>query len=449
MYLVDLVDSDQEPNQRYSLSAVDMTTGETLWRQVRFSVDVAGVTGSIAVVQFSGTVHGLDAKTGRVLWTHYRDGKKLWPHREVEGVVIVESQKVQSYPQDSQAPYMPEWFPIDEFCVLNVTDGEALWCEQVEEGDDVTPLGDLVYLTSGNMGRVFDARTGAQVRSWEGRGGVDGDAPELIRGDGLYLNDFGTISLLESITGPVRWQYEWDWIDAPSMRAAGDDLVILWTGAGFAAVGIPPSGGIYQTPIPSHEGLCENGVVVPNPEDNPGLVGDCEVLLSIEEALVGDLGTLRAETELNWSADLPISEWEGVWVNWPSQPTVVGGDSIGTPTPRDEGLPPRVFRLELYSKELRGSIPARLGDLEELVTLVLGSIYHYSSIPPELGRLEHLETLMLLGSQLTGPIPVELSNLKRLKSVDIDGYGFTGCLPTSWDERWITDSSGAELAHCE
>ena len=229
----------------------------------------------------------------------------------------------------------------------------------------------------------------------------------------------------------------------------GDDLIILWTGAGLAAVGLSPPGGVHQTPTPTDERPCENGVVVPGPEENPGLVGDCEVLLSIEEALVGDPGTLRAETELNWSADLPISEWEGVWVNWPSQPTVVGGDSSGTPVPRHEGLPPRVFRLELYSKELRGGIPARLGALVELVTLVIDSDYDFVSahIPPELGQLEHLETLVL-GSWLTGPIPVELGDLKNLKSVSIYGHGFTGCLPTSWEKRWVTDYSGAELDPC-
>ena len=48
---------------------------------------------------------------------------------------------------------------------------------------------------------------------------------------------------------------------------------------------------------------CSNGIVVPNPEDNYLLVRACETLLEGKDTLAGD-------AELNWSADVPVTEWE-------------------------------------------------------------------------------------------------------------------------------------------
>ena len=41
--------------------------------------------------------------------------------------------------------------------------------------------------------------------------------------------------------------------------------------------------------------------------NNPGLVDDCEVLLSARDTLAGS-------ATLNWSADTPIAHWDGVTV---------------------------------------------------------------------------------------------------------------------------------------
>ena len=54
--------------------------------------------------------------------------------------------------------------------------------------------------------------------------------------------------------------------------------------------------------------MCAEGYVVPNPEDNPGLVQDCETLLVMRDKLAGD-------TFLSWSADTPIEEWEALHIS--------------------------------------------------------------------------------------------------------------------------------------
>ena len=52
---------------------------------------------------------------------------------------------------------------------------------------------------------------------------------------------------------------------------------------------------------------CATGGAVPDPDDNPGLVSDCATLLAARDTLAGT-------ATLNWAADTPMSEWDGVSV---------------------------------------------------------------------------------------------------------------------------------------
>ena len=143
---------------------------------------------------------------------------------------------------------------------------------------------------------------------------------------------------------------------------------------------------------------CSNGIAVPDPEDKPGLVEDCAILLSIRDTLAFDT--------LNWSADTPIQEWEGV-----------------TTTPAG------VTYLELFGYILTGTIPPALGNLDQLRGLGLAGPALTGSIPPELGRLARLEWLMLLFHDLSGPIPPELGNLGQLNTLVLTENSLTGSIP--------------------
>ena len=94
-------------------------------------------------------------------------------------------------------------------------------------------------------------------------------------------------------------------------------------------------------------GDCATGGAVPDAANNPGLVSDCEALLAAREALVGNTGN----AELNWSADIPISEWDGI-----------EEDSL-------EGSPLQVVRLYLGGLGLEGAVPSELSGLTELKEL--------------------------------------------------------------------------------
>ncbi len=157
---------------------------------------------------------------------------------------------------------------------------------------------------------------------------------------------------------------------------------------------------------------------------NPGLVADCRTLLTIRNALAGD-------SFLNWSADVPISEWEGVWV---------------------EGEPPRVRGLAPGSgagdPKLKGVIPPELGNLSELWLLDLGSNDLTGSIPSELSNLSKLEYLNLQHNMLTGDIPPELGNLKELGELIINGNDLTGCVPQALSAT-VTKFYSDGLEYCE
>ena len=169
---------------------------------------------------------------------------------------------------------------------------------------------------------------------------------------------------------------------------------------------------------------CDNGVAVANPSNNPGLVADCEALLSARDTLAGTGGTL------DWSATTPIANWEGVTVS---------------------GTPRRVTELHLsHHTQLAGEIPPELGNLANLEQLWLyGGDQLTGAIPPELGNLANLEALSLHGTQLTGAIPPELGNLANLEYLSLWVNQLTGEIPsslgnlTNLEELWL--SSGDQL----
>ena len=208
---------------------------------------------------------------------------------------------------------------------------------------------------------------------------------------------------------------------------------------------------------------CSAGVVVPDPVANPGLVRDCEVLVEA----IGRTGV----TGLNWSADSPIAEWEGVTVDAPAKadsytgapisPRRVRELSLGEPFPvaghssilhrvaditglrlldlsganLSGTIPPELGRLtqlvelDLSGNALGGSIPSELGNLTALKQLRLSSNGLSGPIPPELGRLTNLVELDVSRNYLDGPIPLELGNLTGLKQLDLSSNRLSGSIP--------------------
>ena len=148
---------------------------------------------------------------------------------------------------------------------------------------------------------------------------------------------------------------------------------------------------------------CHNGVVVPDPDANPALVGDCLVLYH------GVMQTLAGTASLGWGADTSITAWRGV---------------------QSGGEPRRVRGLLLADLGLNGTIPAELGLLAALTRLDLDGNDLGGEIPPELGQLSNLDQLYLFDNDLTGKIPPELGDLANLTRLDLDTNRLTGAIPS-------------------
>ncbi len=196
---------------------------------------------------------------------------------------------------------------------------------------------------------------------------------------------------------------------------------------------------------------CANGIAVPNPDDNPKLVADCETLLGIKGPLAG--------TRLNWSSQLAIGSWEGIIVSGdPLRVTgfvynreYVDGQYVnqslnGSRLPAQLGNLDALERLELRSQRLTGSLPAALGDLANLRILDLSWGGLSGPIPPELGQLTQLEHLDLRTNELTGSLPPELGGLASLQYLSLGSNDLmSGSFPSEWtgmvslEEIWLPD----------
>ena len=170
---------------------------------------------------------------------------------------------------------------------------------------------------------------------------------------------------------------------------------------------------------------CANGVAVPNPQENPGLVADCTVLLQVRDTLAGN-------AKLNWSADRAIADWEGVNIHGtPLRVTVLDLSErrlTGT-IPSQLGALTSLQELWLYDNRLTGTIPPQLGGLANLQALGLSENQLSGTIPPQLSALSHLEHLWLDTNQLSGAIPVELGHLVNLRTLTLNMNQLSGAIP--------------------
>ena len=179
------------------------------------------------------------------------------------------------------------------------------------------------------------------------------------------------------------------------------------------------------TPMPTPTAQCSNGIAVPNPASNPGLVADCAMLLAAKDTLEGDRGNL------NWSADVGISDWEGVGIDNDGVATLELSEyRLNGAIPPELGSLANLWILDLSGNQLTGEIPSELSNLANLSIVRLGDNQLAGAIPTGFGSLVNIWSLDLGGNQLTGGIPSELGNLFNLEDLDLGGNQLTGEIPS-------------------
>ena len=171
-------------------------------------------------------------------------------------------------------------------------------------------------------------------------------------------------------------------------------------------------------------------------------------------SLYRSTGTTRWWNRTNWGSAAPISTWYGVTTNSDGRVTELnlrGNNLVGT-LPAALGDLDQMVNLQLSSNRLRGAIPASLGGLTNLQELSFSNNQMSGSIPdlsgltnlqelsfsnnqmsgsiPDLSGLTNLQKLYLPGNQLSGPIP-DLSSLTSLTHLYLNYNQLSGALPNS------------------
>ena len=178
---------------------------------------------------------------------------------------------------------------------------------------------------------------------------------------------------------------------------------------------------------PAPDSECVTGGAVAD-ASNGGLTSDCEILLAGMDELVGD------GTALNWSADTPIVEWQGVSSEQGEGRVVsiyLKGHGLAGSIPAGFNGLDALTKLQLHSNDLTGEIPD-LSDLDNLIWLILQNNSLSGSLPMTLGDMDSLDFLYLRDNDLSGDIPTELTHATDLRRVDLRDNALTGTIPTEF-----------------
>ena len=130
-------------------------------------------------------------------------------------------------------------------------------------------------------------------------------------------------------------------------------------------------------------------------------VTDSLILVDLYNATNG------AEWDSTWNLTDPMTKWYGINI------------SSG-----------RVGQIKLQNNNLAGTIPASLGALDRLSTLILRDNKLKGIIPEEIGNLTNLSFLALYSNELEGRIPESFKNLINLNHLQLFRNKLSGPLPT-------------------
>ena len=216
---------------------------------------------------------------------------------------------------------------------------------------------------------------------------------------------------------------------------------------------------------------CDDGNYIEDPDGNPGLVGDCKILIGFANLQAQSDALPDDHVLRQWGIgeEALMSTWDGIVVSDGRVTEILLAASISGRGGLTGRIPPELGQLSgltairLLNQDLTGAIPGELGDLANLTHLGLDSNRLTSSIPSALGRLVNLEylsignnrltgtippalgglanvrRLYLYSNQLTGPIPNQLGNLGRLTHLSLDSNELTGAIPSELGQLTVLE----------
>ena len=132
-----------------------------------------------------------------------------------------------------------------------------------------------------------------------------------------------------------------------------------------------------------------------------------------------------------WDLSQPVNTWYGVASTAGCHIYKIELNSnnlVGT-IPPEIGNFQNLEWLYLYDNSLSGTIPLEIGNLEKLHTIHLGENNLSGTIPVELGNLQNLIEISLYKNNLSGEIPKEIGNLQGLYKIVLYDNNLTGSIP--------------------
>lgn len=110
----------------------------------------------------------------------------------------------------------------------------------------------------------------------------------------------------------------------------------------------------------------------------------------------------------SWDTSEPVTNWYGV--------TIENDKVVG---------------LSLLFNNIKGSLPASIGDLKNLRVLELSFNMISGPLPETLGNLVNLEVLAFNGNNISGVIPSSIENLTLLRQLHLSSNHLNGTIPES------------------
>ena len=184
------------------------------------------------------------------------------------------------------------------------------------------------------------------------------------------------------------------------------------------------------------------------------------VLRVLYHSTDGDNWSNRART--TWFGAWSVCQWSAVPMN--SVDLYCNGngqqvnridlysDNLQGTIPAELGLLTALTYLRLAGNWLAGTIPSQLGQLTALTYMALSINHLTHTIPTQLGQLTALTELYLDDNQLTGTIPLSLTQLTNLEWLSLDNNNLTGQVPSGFCAApfpdWRADGSKYLTADC-